>query len=180
MNRPQGHFVPLFVIAVLLLGASDVRTLLGAQPPPMINKEPEIRAGLVALQPKLWTWPPAAAPRAGAPHNVGILGEDPFQLAQKLAANNNVKAVNFANAAAIKPCHILVVSPTTDLQAALKAAGAGVLVIGQAPGLAQQGAVLNLPVKQNKVQIEINMIEAKKAGLKPDPGLIRAAAEVIK
>jgi hypothetical protein len=50
-----------------------------------------------------------------------------------------------------------------------------VLVIGQSPGLARQGAVMNLSVVQNRVKMEINLSAATRAGLTPNPGLLRSA-----
>ena len=174
MNRPQTHIVPLLAIAVLVLGASNVRAAEG-----MIDNEPEIRAKLVALQGRLWTWPSAAAPPAGTPVKIGILGNDPFQLDRRLASVKNISVMRLANVGAYEPCHILVVSQAADLEAALeKTEGESVLVIAQAPGLAKQGAVMNFPVEENKVKMEINMSAAKKAGLTPNPGLLRAA-EII-
>ncbi len=175
MNHPQIHIVLLLAIVVLVLGASNGR----AQPrpkPPMIDKEPDIRAKLIALQGRLWTWPSAAAPPAGAPLKIVILGDDSFQLDQRLAVHKNVRVMRLANIDAITSCHILVVSQAGDLAGALKKAqGKSVLVIAQDTGSAQKGAVVNLPVIQNKVKMEINMSAAKKAGLTPNPGLLRIA-----
>jgi len=180
MNRPQSHIVSLLVIAALVLIASN-----GRAQPRTIDTALEKRAIFVDRQRKLWPWPPAAAPRAGAPWTIRILGNDPFQqgevnhLGRRLADVKNVRVIRFANVAAFAPCHILVVSQAGDLQPALvRTQGQPVLVIAQAPGLAKQGAVLDLPVVQNKVKMEINLSAAKKAGLTPNPGLLRIA-EII-
>lgn len=186
MYRLRTHIAPLLAVAVLLLGASNARSLPGAQTR-TIDTAPEKRAIFVDNQRKLWTWPPAAAPRAGAPFTIGILGNDPFQqgavnhLDQRIAGQKNVVAVRFANINAIAPCHILVVSQAADLAPALeKTKGTSTLVIAQEKGLAEKGAMLSLPVVQNRFQIEINLIEAQKAGLTPNPGLVRMATEVIR
>lgn len=172
MNGPRTHMIALLAVALLVLGASNGRAQ-GA-----VNRAPAIRAKLVDLQRKLWTWP--APP--GVPFKIGILGNDPFQQGQinhldkRLAGEKNVRVIRLANIDAYAPCHILVVSQAADLKAALKKTqGSGVLIIAQGPGLAEQGAVVNFPVVQNRVNIEINMTAAEKAGLKPDPGLVRHA-----
>jgi hypothetical protein len=184
MNRPQGHFVSLLVIAVLVLGASHVRALLGAGQ--LIDTGPRKRADFVDLQRRLWTWPPTATP-AGAPFNIGILGNDPFQqgeinhLDRKLQGVRNIRVLRFANVDAIAPCHILVVSKAANLKPALtKTEGQPVLVIAQESGLAREGAVLSVPVVGNRLKIELNMTAAEQAGLTPHPGLVRLADEVIR
>lgn len=180
MIHPRTFFVPILMLVVLMVGTSNVR---GQE---LINQEPEIKAKLVALQRRLWTWPSAATPAAGAPFKIGILGNDPFQLGQinyldqRLAAEKNVLVLRLANVNAYEPCHILVVSQAEDLQPALeRTQGESVLIIAQSPGLAKQGAVMNLPVVQNRVKMEINLGAAKKAGLTPNPGLLRSA-EIIR
>lgn len=186
MRRPKTHIVPMLVVAVLAIDAANGRAQPRAQPP-MINNEPAVRAKFVDLMRSLWDWPPAAAPSAGAPFKIGILGNDPFQQGQinhldkRLAGKKDVLVTRFAKADAIAPCHILVVSQAADLAAALKKTQKeSVLVIAQAPGLAQQGAVLNLPAVQNKVEMEINLSAAKKAGLTPDPRLLRIAKKIYR
>ncbi len=176
MFHPRTLLVPLLLAAVLMVGAASVR---GQE---VINQEPEIKAKIVDLMRKLWTWPPAAAPAAGAPFKIGILGNDPFRqdginhLDRRLAAEKNVVVERFPNVGAYQPCHILIVSDAADVPPALeKTRGQSVLVIALAPGLAQQGAVMNLPVVQNNVKMEINLKAANKAGLTPNPGLLRSA-----
>jgi hypothetical protein len=176
MIHPRTLLVPRLLAVVLLVGASDAR---GQE---VINQEPEIKAKIVDLMRKLWTWPPAVAPAAGAPFRIGILGNDPFRqgginhLDRRLAAEKHVVVARFPNVGAYQPCHMLIVSDAANLQPALeKTRGQSVLVIALAPGLAEQGAVLNLPVVQNKVKMEINLNAANKAGLTPNPGLLRSA-----
>ena len=145
----------------------------------MINQEPEIKAGVVAILGRLWTWPPSAAPAAGAPLRIGVLGNDPFRqgnvnFLDEKTAGKNVVVARFATVDDYEPCHILVVSEAADLPSALKKTqGQHVLVVSQAPGLAEKGAMLNLVVRQNRVRMEINLANSKRAGLKPHPGVLR-------
>jgi len=170
----------VLAIVLLAVGPPDVRGQEG------ISDELEIKAGLIALQSRLWTWPPGAAPAPGMPFKLGLLGKDPFQQAAvnhltKSAAGQNLVVERFADIDAYRPCQILFVSQAADLPAALaKVQGQNVLVITQAPGLAKQGAVLNLVVVQNRVKMEINMSAARNAGLTPNHGLVRNAEIVQK
>jgi len=167
--------VPLLAIAVLVLGASNVRAA------EMTSKEPEIKAGIVAILGKFVRWPTGAAPSGGAPIKIGVLGSDPFQqgavnhLDRKLAGQN-VEIERFADISKYRPCHILIVSGSADLQPVLaKTQGQHVLVVAGAPGLAKEGAVINLVVQPqlNRLQMEINPAAAKLAGLTIDPRVYR-------
>jgi hypothetical protein len=182
MNRPQSHIVPLVVIALLLVGASHVRSLPGAQP--LISNEPKLKADVVALLPKLVrtkyiSWP--AAPTGAATITIGVLGTDPFQQGadnhlDRNLANQNVVVLRFANIANYKACHILVVSRETKLQPALdKTDGESVLVVTELPGLAKKGAVINLVVDPeiNRLVMEISPDAASRAGLTIDPRVYR-------
>jgi hypothetical protein len=169
MNRPR------VLIVLILLAALVTRASIAHGQQQVINKEPEIKAGLVAIQGKLWIWPPAAAPAAGAPLKIGVLGADPFQQGgvnhlDKKLAGQNVVVERFATVDEYQPCHILVVSQAADLQTLLaRTQTQGVLIIAQAAGLAKQGAVINLVVEQNRVRMEVNPEAAKRGGLTVDP-----------
>jgi hypothetical protein len=174
MNR---CLIAVTLVLVASVGAPNVFAQV-------VNQEPDIKAKIVLLMKSLWTWPADAAPAEGAPLKIGVLGEDPFQQGDvnhldKNAVGLKVVVLRFPTLDKYQPCHILVVSRAADLQAALaKTQGQKVLVIAQSPGAAQQGAVMNLVVVQNKVKMEINLRAAKNAGLTPNPGLLRIAEPV--
>jgi hypothetical protein len=174
--NPSRVFVISAIVAVLLIGGSD-----DGRGQAVVSREAEFKAGIVAILSKHVTWPPEAAPAARAPLKIGVLGEDPFQqggvnhLDRKLAGQN-VQILRFATPNEYQTCHILVVSRSADWQAALaKTQGQHVLVIGETPGQAEQGAVINLVVVQNKIRLEINPDAAKAAGLTIAPGVYRIA-----
>ncbi len=172
VNRLRILVVPVLILAVLALRASDGRGQHGQQ---VVSKEPEIKAGLVAILGKLLTWPPAVAPTAGAPLKIGVLGADPFQQSgvnhlDKRLAGQNAVVERFDTVDKYQPCHILVVAPEVDLQTVLaRLPSQGVLVIAQSAGLAKRGAVINLVVEENRVRMEVNPDEAKRRGLAVDP-----------
>ena len=95
MNRPQ------VLILLILLASLMTRASITHGQQQLINKEPEIKAGLVAILGKLLTWPPTVAPAAGAPLKIGVLGADPFQQGgvnhlDKRLAGQNVVVERFA------------------------------------------------------------------------------------
>ena len=90
--------------------------------------------------------------------------------------------LHFANTAAYRKCHILVVPKSVDVVPALaKTAGSPVLVVTESPGLAKQGAAINLvyDVASNKIRLEINPGTAKKADLQINQGLLRSPLVAI-
>jgi hypothetical protein len=176
MNRPR---VP---IVLVLFAALMTRASIAHGQQQVINREAELKAKVVAsLRPPLFTWPPAATPVSGAPLKIGVLGADPFQQGEvnhldKQLAGQNVVVLRFATVAQYQPCQILVVSQATDLRPALeKTRGQSVLVIAQSPGLATQGAMVNLVVAENKVRMELNLVAVRREGLNPHPALLRMA-----
>lgn len=173
MTRLRSLIVSLMAVAVPLACTSSVRSQA------LVNDEPKIKAGIVALLAKFVTWPEGAAPAEGEPLKIGILGEDPFErdgvnyLSGRLAGQN-VVVQRFADPDAYKPCHILVVSRTADWETAkAKTEGQHVLVICESPGLAEQGAVVNLVLVQNRIQMQINLDAVKLAQLHIDPAVYR-------
>jgi hypothetical protein len=120
-----------------------------------------------------------------------VLGEDPFEqggvnhLSQELAKRlpgRKVVIERFATVDAYRACHILVIAQTADQKAAFaKTHGQPVLSIAQAPGLAKQGAVINLIVVQNRIKMEINPDAAKRADLEINSSLYRLpSVEIIR
>jgi hypothetical protein len=155
----------------------------------MINREAELKAKLVLILSRFVTWPPAAAPGANAPLKIGILGQDPFvqdgvnHLERAMAAglvNKTVTIERFAKIEDYVPCQILVVSRTEDGKSAFaEVQQKPVLGIGESPGLARQGAVINLVVVENKIIMEVNPDVAKRSRLEIDPRIYRLPSVVI-
>jgi hypothetical protein len=170
------------MIAVLIIGATGVR---GQE---VISREAMLKAKIMAVLVKLANlnlvkWPPDVAPGEGMPVRIGVLGNDPFQQGgtdhlRRELAGLEVEIENFAETGDYQPCHILVVSEAADLAPALEeCAKQHSLVVAQSPGLAKQGAVINLVFEPrlNRIQMEINPDSAKEAGLTIDPRVYRLA-----
>ncbi len=174
--RRDRALVVLLVLVMLLVSS----TVAPAQQP-VISREAEIKAGIVTILGKLVKWPGNAAPTDAKPLKIGVLGSDPFQegavnhLDLKVAGQN-VKVERFQSLDDYKTCHVLVVAADIDIKKTLqKTAGDATLVVAQAPGLAKQGAVMNLvpDVQQNKMRLEVNPAAAKQAGLEIDSRIFR-------
>jgi hypothetical protein len=163
----------------------------------IVSREYAIKAGVIGVLGKCVTWPATAAPGPGEPLTIGILGKDAFlengvnQL-DRMVADQKLKGVHiavkrFASAKDYEPCHILFVSSqaadgsvektlSERLAATARIVGnSTVLVVGESPDLARQGAVANLLYDRatNLIRLEINPDAAARAGLKLAPDLLR-------
>jgi hypothetical protein len=186
----RAAFMVLALAIVVLAFATDA----AAQ---VIRREYAIKAGVLVMLGNCVTWPPDAAPARGEPLKIGILGKDPFvengvnQL-DRTVAEQRLKGLNiivkrFDSAKDYEPCHILFVSSLAEMKSVeqtvadrIKAAqnvtaGASVLVVGEATGLARQGAAANLIFDRttNLIRLEINPDAAARAGMKFAPDLLR-------
>jgi YfiR/HmsC-like len=112
------------------------------------------------------TWPEAAFPSAKSPFVIGTIGGNPFgdalaRIAQKKTLNGRAIVVREIE----KPeqcveCHILFVtqSVSQEVETALfqQAAGKPVLLVGESPGFAERGGVINFYHSGSNVRFELN------------------------
>jgi hypothetical protein len=177
MNCSRRVYSSGLIFAALLLGAA------GARGQGLVDRGPELKASVVAVLSRTVSWPADIAPGAQTPLKVGVLGQDPFQQGgidhldrelKKRLSGRQFTIQRFADIDAYQPVHILVIAQAADQQAAVKKTqGQPVLLIAQAPGLARQGAIINLLVVQNRLKMEINLDAAKRAGLRIDSRVLR-------
>lgn len=104
---------------------------------------------------------------------LGVLGPDPFgdhlkAVAAQMVDDRKIIVKHFASVKDYQPCHLLFVADKELLApAVVRLKGAPVLLVGDSPGLAQKGAMINLYLDAaSKVRFEINNQAAKKVGLK--------------
>ncbi|MDZ7616271.1 MAG: YfiR family protein [Patescibacteria group bacterium] len=128
-------------------------------------------------------WPATAFSAAGEPFVIGVLGEDPFAGAldeialKKTLQQRPMQVRRFSTLQEFRPpCHILFVSRSVSVEdrAAVveMLAGRPVLVIGESPGFAGQGATANFVYAGNRIRFEINMENARRARLRMDAKLL--------
>jgi hypothetical protein len=163
----------------------------------VVRREYAIKAGIVVMLARCVTWPPETAPSETRPLTIGILGKDPFvenevnQLEQAAGRaqlqGGKIVIKRFESASEYEPCHVLFVSsrpqeratdeiPTERLKSAQRCtAGENVLLIGEAQGLAQQGATANLLYdrRSNVIRLELNPDAAAQTGIKFTPDVLR-------
>ncbi len=175
-SRIQGRPRRLLTSAIAA-GVVAVSAVSLAAPPP---GEYEVKAAFLYNFARFVEWP-AQAQTSGAV-TLCILGADPFGADADMIAGKpvgqarlRVKRVSDDQAAA---CQILFVasSERARLDRVLdEVKGRPVLTVGDSPGFAERGAVLNFYLEQNKVRFEVNIDAARRTGLVISSRLLRLA-----
>jgi YfiR/HmsC-like len=133
---------------------------------------------------KFVDWPPGAYHDPGASLLICIVGHDPFsqdlegQLRTRTVGDRPVDIRTLRPSDNLSACQIVFV-PVTEKDRAdriLKGLkGASALTVGETPGFAALGGVVNLTVEGNKVHFEVNLLAAERANLKISSKLLGIA-----
>jgi len=139
-----------------------------------LNREYPIKAAYLYNFGRYVRWP-AGSFRNNGRFIVGVLGADPFGGSlSTIAANKKVDGRNmtvrrFASLDEYTPCHILFIARSIDpkeQRKAIKTLGKSpVLLVGETPGFAEWGGVINFFVQANKIRFEINRDAERRAQL---------------
>lgn len=114
--------------------------------------------------------------------NIGILGSDPFgknlddAVRTETVKGKNVRVLRGRELSELADCQIIFIprSETGRLQEILKAlSGRPVLTVGEDPGFAVAGGMINFFKENGKVRFEINPRAAEEAGLKLSAKLLQ-------
>lgn len=168
--------VGLLIVLTCLLSAMAMGShAAGADSPD--SSEYLIKAGFIYNFAKLVEWPTTAFPQPDSPIVIGILGNDPFGATlDNIVADKkidgrgiSVKRMKWSkDYKDLKDCNILFVSLSENqhidsLVEAMK--GLPILTIGDTPGFAKRGGIINFTLEDNKVRFEVNVEAAKHADL---------------
>ena len=153
-----------------------------------------VKAGFIYNFANLVQWPSTAFSQPDSPIVIAILGEDHFgttldRVLQGKKVNGRpfvvkrLKTINelLNSVAELKDCQILFVSSSeiTHLSEAIQIVrGIPVLTIGESPGFAKRGGIINLVLEDNKVRFEVNVDAAKQADLNISSRLL-ALAKIV-
>ena len=149
-----------------------------------------IKAGFIYNFAQLVQWPSAAFSQADSPIVIGILGTDPFGTSidrvvenKKLDGRNLiVKRLRWSkDLKDLTECNILFISSSekehvADVINMIK--WLPILTIGETPGFAARGGIINLTLEDNKVRFEVNIGAAKQANLNISSRLL-ALAKIV-
>ena len=146
-----------------------------------------IKAGFIYNFAKLVEWPTTAFAQPDSPIVIGILGNDPFGATlDRIVADKKIDGRGFAvkrvkwskDLRELKDCNILFVSSSEkdhvdSVVDGMK--GLPILTIGDAPGFAKRGGIINFTLEDNKVRFEVNVEAAKHADLSISSRLLTLA-----
>lgn len=149
-----------------------------------------IKAGFIYNFAQLVQWPSAAFSQADSPIVIGILGTDPFGTSIDRVVENKkldgrslvVKRLRWSkDLKDLTECNILFVSTSekehiSDVINIVK--WLPILTIGETPGFAARGGIINLTLEDNKIRFEVNMGAAKQANLNISSRLL-ALAKIV-
>lgn len=149
-----------------------------------------IKAGFIYNFAQLVQWPSAAFSQADSPIIIGILGTDPFGTSIDRVVENKkldgrslvVKRLRWSkDLKDLTECNILFVGSSEkehipDLINMVK--WLPILTIGETPGFAARGGIINLTLEDNKVRFEVNIGAAKQANLNISSRLL-ALAKIV-
>jgi len=136
-----------------------------------------IKAGFIYNFAKLVEWPTNAFPQPDSPIVIGILGEDPFGATlDRIVTDKKINGRGIAvkrlkwgrDLKDLRDCNILFISSSEKehLDSVVDAMKwLPILTIGDAPGFARRGGIINFTLEDNKVRFEVNVEAAKHADL---------------
>ena len=178
------------LIVAVLLSLSLVAGANAQSSASAATSEYLIKAGFIYNFAQLVQWPSAAFSQADSPIVIGILGTDPFGTSidrvvenKKLDGHNLVvKRLRWSrDLKDLTECNILFVSLSerehiSDVINMVK--WLPILTIGETPGFATRGGIINLTLEDNKVRFEVNIGAAKQANLNISSRLL-ALAKIV-
>jgi len=163
--------------------------LLGALPAAAADgsTDAQVKAGFVYNFAKFTEWPASAFASPQAPIRLCLSGVDETQakafagIEGKPVQGREVKIKRSPTSAEIGECNILYVGDEEPrrAQAALQAArNASVLTVSDSDGFADSGGVIGLFYADNRIQFEVNLGAAQRAGLKIASQVLKIARAV--
>ena len=170
------HFVLLGWIGMSLLGAVSA----AAQGP----VEYQVKAAFIYNFVKFVEWPAGNPDGIPLPLRVCVIGDDPFDNALDVAVRGKsfngreLQVSHVADVQEARSCSVLFISTSErarvrSLLEDLK--GTSVLTVGDTPGYAKQGCMINFLMEDKKVRFEINAGAASLANLKISSKLLNLA-----
>lgn len=138
--------------------------------------ESELKAALVVqLARRFVTWPDSAFKSTSAPFEIGVLGTSPFegyldrQSAGKQVGEHPIRVRYAAAETELAGCHVIFIAANrkSPLQSVVKLfEGKPTLLVGEEPGFAEKGGMVNLLIKDQKPFLQIHGPAAESVGLR--------------
>ncbi len=181
-------FWPLFRRLVRLGLAAAVGVSMLAVEPSTLRageaSELEVKAAFLLNFLKFVEWPADRLSDPAAPYVIAVIGEDALgttllgTTSGKTIGTRAVQVQVVARASDVTTAHLVFIaaSEQRQLPAILRELdGRGVLTVGDTPGFAESGVVLNLVTQDHRVRFEANTAAAARARLRLSSHLLRIA-----
>ncbi|HVB87724.1 MAG TPA: YfiR family protein [Candidatus Dormibacteraeota bacterium] len=176
-----------FTIAAACLICLLAAQSIPAQGADSASSEYLIKAGFIYNFAKLMEWPAPVFPEPNSPIVIAILGTDPFQgtldnvLRGKQVNGREFVVKHLKWGDDLKGCNIIFVSSSEkahfdDLFRMIH--GLPILTIGDTPGFAERGGIINFVLEDDKVRFEIDVNAAKQARINISSRLL-ALAKIV-
>jgi len=163
------------IVATCVLCVSLAFPAHGQSADPSDSSEYLIKAGFIYNFAKLMEWPDPVFPQPNSPIVIGVLGNtDPFQgtlddvLRGKQVNGHPFVVKHLKSKDDIKGCNILFVTSSETAHAdelLHQIRGLPILTIGDTPGFAERGGIIDFVVEDNKVRFDIDVQAAKQADI---------------
>jgi len=150
--------------------------------------EYQVKAAFLFNFARFVEWPTDAFSSADSALQICVLGQDPFGrdfeqvIVDKTVNGHRIEIAHPDGVPQARACQILFIATSeksrlTSILQGLK--GASVLIVGDTPGFAALGAVINFVLDDNRVRFEINLRAAGLAHLKISARLLTVAKVVL-
>jgi hypothetical protein len=178
----QARLIAVMTICLSLALGANAQALDSSD-----SSEYLIKAGFIYNFAKLVEWPTTAFAQPDSPIVIGILGDDPFGATlDRIVADKKINGRSFAvkrlkwskDLKDLKDCNILFVSSSEKehIDSVVDTVKwMPILTIGDAPGFARRGGIINFMLEDNKVRFEVNVEAAKHAVLNISSRLLALA-----
>lgn len=171
-----------FIAAILVCAALALPSW--AQSADGDNSEYLIKAGFTYNFAKLMDWPAGAFAAPNSPIVIGVLGTDPFEgtldqvLKGKQANGRDFVVKHLKWGMDYRDCEILFIggSESAHVEEILRTVRSlPILTIGELPGFAERGGIINFILEDNRVRFEVNVDAAKQANINISSRLLSLA-----
>jgi len=150
--------------------------------------EYQVKAAYLFNFAKFVEWPADTFSGADAPLQICLLGQDPFGhefeevIGDKNVNGHRIEVIHPSGVPQARGCQIIFVASsekgkTPEILRGLR--GANVLTVGDTPGFAGIGGIINFVLDDGRVRFEINMKAAERAHLKISARLLTVAKRIV-
>ncbi|MCA9246649.1 MAG: YfiR family protein [Planctomycetales bacterium] len=174
-------------VVLILVGVVIWPTIAGAQDVVDTRKEYNVKAAYLYSLGRYVSWPEETFAATQGSFVIGVLGETPLRTplshiaASRKMNGRPIQLVELDSVNDEVACHILFVSRGADASGfhSLEAAShSGVLIVGEQPGFAKAGGMVNFYLAGDSVKFEINVSAAQESGLRMDAKLLKLGRPV--